>query len=54
MGASFSAVTAQPLLKKCEANFFKAEKAAPLQVRCPPAAEAKAMKLKEAAILSVF
>jgi hypothetical protein len=33
-------------LKKCGAYFFKGEKAAALQLRSPPAVEAKAMNLK--------
>jgi len=38
---------AQPVFEKCAAYFSKEAKAAPLQFRSPPAAEAKAMILKE-------
>ena len=38
---------AQPVFEKCAAYFSKEAKAAPLQLRSPPAEEAKAMILKE-------
>jgi len=42
MSHLFCLVPAKPELKKCEAYFFKGQKAAAVQVHCPPAVEAKA------------
>jgi len=46
LAASFSPVPTKSGLKKCEAYFFKGEKAAAFRLRCPPAVEATALYIK--------
>jgi len=45
-GAFFASVTPQAALEKRAAGFSKVAKAAPKQVRSPPAEEANAMNVK--------
>lgn len=54
LAASFSPVPPLAVLKKCEAYFFKGEKAAAVQLRSLPAVEAKPIGRTERIVTVTF